>query len=693
MGDGFGRKAAGADPSGWIDALAAPGTGALVRGGMPVPDDMAESGGAEVIDTAADPVRRVLEGLGDSVRSAGAGWSARCPAHEDRRASLSVRRGDDGRALLTCHAGCAVREIAAKLGLQMRDLFPPKVNGHARTNENGHRRIVATYDYTDAAGKILYQCVRYEPKDFSQRRPDRNGGWIWKLADTKRVLYRLPDLLAVAIERPEDWVFIVEGEKDADRLRSLGLIATTSVGGASKNPNRPKWRDEYSPALRGLRVAIIPDADIPGRAHAEAVARSVSPHAAEVRVVELPEVPSKGDVSDYLNAGGSAVSLLELVEAAPIWKRTGEAPPKAPLAPDEPEGLALTHFSEVQPMEVEWLWSQRFALGKVSLLCGDPGLGKSFLTIYMAAVVSTGGMWTDGGERIPRGKVMLLNAEDDPADTIRPRLDAAGADPAFVFMLNGIRRPLENGKSVVQGFTLAELPMLAEALAQEPDCRLIIIDPVSAFLAKSDSHKDADIRGLLAPLAELASKHRVAIVLVTHFNKSGGGRALYKVMGSLAFVAAARAAWLVTADKANPKRRLFLPMKNNLGNDSSGLAYSIIGEGQQARVVWERGPIDTKADDAISADAEERRGPEPARRNAAEEWLRELLESGPMESAKVKESASAAGLAWPTVRRAQESIGIRPFKAQFGGAWTWKLPPPKSTCSPSESTCSSDDLT
>jgi hypothetical protein len=183
----------------------------------------------------------------------------------------------------------------------------------------------------------------------------------------------------------------------------------------------------------------------------------------------------------------------------------------------------------------------------------------------------------------------------------------------------------------------------------------------------------------LAPLADLAARYRVAVILVTHLNKSGSGKALYKAMGSLAFVAAARSAWLVTADKENPQRRLFLPMKNNLGNDSTGLAYSIIGEEQQAHICWEREPVSIKADDALTDDnGEERRtGPKPRARNAAEDWLRQLLASGPTPSAEVRKAAADANIAWATVRRAQESIGVTPYQVVRNGSnvWMWSLPP------------------
>jgi putative DNA primase/helicase len=253
------------------------------------------------------PIYHVLNQLAN-VKHSGQGFSARCPSHHDRHSSLSVGIGDDGRVLLHCHAGCQPEEITEAIGLEMRDLFPSQVIPPTSAGPKGG--IPEQYDYRDANGVLLYQVVRFPPKAFRQRRPDGRGDWIWNLEDVPRVLYRLPELLAADHLAP---VYIVEGEKDADRLAALGLVATTNAGGADK------WRDEYSEALRGRHVVVLPDNDGPGRKHAQRVARSLSGAAAETRIVELPGLPLKGDVSDWLDSGGSTEELGRLVEETPAW--------------------------------------------------------------------------------------------------------------------------------------------------------------------------------------------------------------------------------------------------------------------------------------------------------------------------------------------------------------------------------------
>lgn len=254
----------------------------------------------------------------------GAGWQARCPAHDDRDASLSITGGNDGRVLLHCFAGCDFRAIVGALGIKPADLAPPRP-------EAGRPRIVKTYDYTDGAGRLLYQVCRLEPKSFRQRRPDpdKPGAWLWNMAGVDRVLYRLPEVRA-AVEAGRV-VFIVEGEKDADALAALGICATCNPGGAGK------WQDNYTAALRGARIAVIPDRDEPGRKHGELVARALWGNVASLKVIELPDREGRRvkDAADWTAAGGNRADLDELLRAAPAWAPPPE-PQAAPAAPAVP---------------------------------------------------------------------------------------------------------------------------------------------------------------------------------------------------------------------------------------------------------------------------------------------------------------------------------------------------------------------
>jgi hypothetical protein len=269
-------------------------------------------------------IDQVLSKLPTATKTAG-GWSARCPAHDDRRASLSVATGDDGRILLHCHAGCPVEKVVGALGLAMKDLGPTHA-GKAESSPKG--RIVQTYDYTDEEGRLLFQVCRMEPKGFLQRRSKPGGGWVWSVRGCRPVPYRLSELVKAD---PKRLVLIVEGEKDADRLAALGCIATTNAGGAGK------WRPEYNEHFRGRYVIVFPDNDKPGWHHANQVALCLHGIAAAVKIVQLPGVPEKGDISDWLDAGGTLNQLREPITAAPLWQPDPEDLQPAKAGPESPK--------------------------------------------------------------------------------------------------------------------------------------------------------------------------------------------------------------------------------------------------------------------------------------------------------------------------------------------------------------------
>lgn len=266
-------------------------------------------------------IQEVLSKFQTSRKTAN-GYRVRCPAHDDDKPSLHISEGETG-IVFFCHAGCETKRIVESLGFELKDLFYEPLE-RSSIYGNGHKRIVAAYEYRDARGDLLYQVVRYEPKDFRQRRPDGAGGWIWKLDDTPRVPYRLKELLD---SDPDDYVFIVEGEADADALSDLGLIATCNVGGAGK------WRDEYSQFFDNRIAIIIPDNDDPGAKHASQIYASLSNYAENVTVavLTLPGLPPKGDVRDWLKLGGTVDELRKLAGLALLRDPDSEPTPAEAL--------------------------------------------------------------------------------------------------------------------------------------------------------------------------------------------------------------------------------------------------------------------------------------------------------------------------------------------------------------------------
>jgi len=331
-------------------------------------------------------------------------------------------------------------------------------------------------------------------------------------------------------------------------------------------------------------------------------------------------------------------------------------------------------LSDIEAKPVRWLWPGRIARGKVSILAGHPGLGKSQLTASLAAIVTSGGIWPSDRTPCQPGNVVFFSAEDDAEDTIRLRLEAAGSVLSRVFIMDAV---LAGGHS--RSFNLSEdVSRLSRMLEHLGNVALVVIDPITAYLGNTDSHKAADVRALLAPLGEMAAKHRTAVVCVSHMSKGGSGEALMRVTGSLAFVAAARAALLIARDPCEINRRLFLPIKNNLGNDETGLAFTIEGVTitggiETSRIVWEAGSVTVTADEAM------RPQDEPEERSSLEDarvFLTNLLAVGPVSSKQIRYDAEGTGHTWATVRRAQKALGVEVYRDGFGGkgTWYWQLP-------------------
>jgi putative DNA primase/helicase len=341
---------------------------------------------------------------------------------------------------------------------------------------------------------------------------------------------------------------------------------------------------------------------------------------------------------------------------------------------EKPLPFSFRRMSDIQAKPIRWLWPGRIARGKVAMLAGHPGLGKSQLTSSLAAIVTAGGTWPVDRTPCEQGNVVFFSAEDDAEDTIRPRLEAAGADLDRVFILDAV---LEEDGTRPRAFNMSvDLPRLGQMLEHIGDVALIVIDPITAYLGGTDSHKNADMRALLSLLADLAAKYGVAVVCVSHLNKGGSGEALMRVTGSLAFVAAARAAFLIARDKEDKHRRLFLPIKNNIGNDESGLAFcveshTLSGGIETSRISWEAEAVSISADEAMApqGDPEERSALDDAK-----EFLNNLLAEGPVSNKQIRGDAEGAGIAWRTIQRAQKALGIEAYKGGMKGGWLWKLP-------------------
>jgi putative DNA primase/helicase len=348
-------------------------------------------------------------------------------------------------------------------------------------------------------------------------------------------------------------------------------------------------------------------------------------------------------------------------------------PPAAPASAPLKRRLITHRASDLQPEKLVWVWPGRIPEGKLVLVGGPPGLGKSQLTAFMAATISNGGDWPCNEGSTAVGSVIFMSAEDGIEDTIVPRLMAAGADLDRVHIVASATKPDGTGRKT---FSLKTDVDLLEAKANEiRDVRLIIVDPISAYMGGSDGNGNVETREVLEPLAEMANRLHIAVVAVTHLNKGGGGgnqTALNRFSGSIAFIAAARAAFAVLEDPENDERRFLLQAKNNLGPKCKGLVFRMeqraVSEGIVSSniVFFENEQVSQSIDEALTAS--EKRGGDGSQTNGKEdiaEFLTEVLAAGPVDVLEVERQARLAGLLGDN-KRIRENKSFRAARKQLG---------------------------
>jgi hypothetical protein len=509
--------------------------------------------------------------------------------------------------------------------------------------------IDAVYRYRDADGKVVHETVRYKDKRFRQRRPLGNGRYAWDLDGVEPVLYNLPALLAAA---PEEAVWIVEGEKDANRLGTLGLLATTNPMGAGK------WRDDYARWLVGRHCYIIPDNDEKGRDHALAVARSLEGRAASVRIVELAGLPEKGDVSDWLDAGGEPDRLCEIAFETPEWSPPRPAEAAAPAGDGRPAAggngdgrvdfaamtaadLGLIPLADVVPRNVDWLWEYRLARGEMAILAGEGGLGKSMFLLACAAAVSTGGPWPAGCGTAPVGTVIIVSAEDHPETTIRPRLQAMGADLAKVIICKARAVIDRDGLRTVHPMSLQDRTYWRAVFDRYPDAALFIVDPVPSYLGRGvNDRQNNEIRAVLEPFVEEVVRPRgVCFYANTHLSKAIDARSpIQRITGSIAYANIPRNVHIVVRDPDDHGRRFFAQAKCNNGpDDLLSIGYRIE---QRTIVIPGSEPILTAVPafeetmyrielaEVMNGGNGRTRGPAPVKSHRLARWLWDQLAAG-----------------------------------------------------------------
>lgn len=335
-------------------------------------------------------------------------------------------------------------------------------------------------------------------------------------------------------------------------------------------------------------------------------------------------------------------------------------------------GATVVTLSTVRAERVLWLWPGRLPAGKLVVLDGDPAVGKSTLSVDLAARLTLGRPWPDG-EDCPSGDVLVLSAEDGLADTIRPRLDAAGADVTRVHALTEVRYTDDEGRNRARSVTLADVRVIEEAVTRV-SAKLVVVDVLMAFLpGKVDSHRDQDIRSVLSELAGMAERTGCCLLLLRHLNKATGGNPLYRGGGSIGIVGAARAALLAAHDPDDDSRRVLAVTKSNLAAMPGALAYQLVDSPDHgcARVEW-LGATGHQAGDLLGRREDDG---DRTERDEAAEWLIDYIETngGEVRAGDALKAAAQDGIAKTTLTRARQRAGVTSVKAGMSGGWVWSI--------------------
>jgi hypothetical protein len=616
-------------------------------------------------------------------------WKVRCPAHDDRTASLGVGEGDKG-IVLTCYAGCSTDNVVAALGLRMADLFPPSERPVSRgpitvaqiaAAKGLPAELLRSNGFRDEHGKIV---ITYRDVDGTETRAHirtalrAKDGSHWAASDLPIVPY---GLWRIEEFRAKRTLAICEGETDTLTLWQVGNPAI-GVPGASmvKSTLRPELLQGFD------HILVFRDNDAwAGEKFSKAAADvAVSAGVEKVRII-VPPGDCK-DVNDwYMRNPGAFVGELQkkvaetpMYQASPIYTPTDQVTGSGNLADRaaiRPRMLKLTKASAIQIRPVKWLWTDRLALGTLGLLGGREGIGKSILAYTLAADVTRGRL---AGECVAEPRGVIIAASEDARDyTIVPRLMAANADLARVSFVD-----VEMSDGVETALSLPRDLADLEQRCLDERAALVILDPLLSRLDSAlDTHKDADVRRALEPLVTLAGRSATTVLGLIHVSKSASNDPLTTLMASRAFAAVARTVLFVMAEPENERGRLLGTPKNNLGRtDLPTLRFQIDGvkvaetaEGPiwTGKLAW-AGESTQSIREALESTAI-LAGDRSATTDAAE-WLADYLADGKKDWAVIKRDGGKAGHAKDTLRRAKDRLSVVSQTAGFPRRAFWSLP-------------------
>lgn len=593
------------------------------------------------------PVERILAKV--QAKKQGKGWEAKCPAHDDRKASLCIAESGNGDALVFCQAGCKTEAVLACIGLKLNDLFSTPLE----------RQQPVYWVYTDRNGQPEFRKGRTpEKKWFIDRLEDSQ--WVSGKNGKTPDLYNIVEVVKALKDKKTVWV--VEGEKDTEAMRRHGQVATTNWNGAGKG------YDQYFDLLDGANVAVIADRDKPGYQHALKIYETLAPGSK----VKMFIAKAGKDAADHFTFGYSVKDFVPVTETdLRLGLKTGLDAYETPFVLEgvksdleRPRQRWVT-MAEVEAKPVEWLWRPYLPLGEVTICGGMPGVGKSTVMQQVATAVSLGA--NINGVQVAKGHVVFMSAEQGLRTVTRPRFDQMGAD------LTAITCPDEEGEDgQVHPFALDSAGVLElREIVRANQTKLVVIDTcVKYFESQRDMNSAVQVREWMNRLINLARTCNCAVVMTAHLNKASGMDPLHRIAGSGDFGASVRSALLCGTDPDDKSRCGMAHIKANVGPKGPTLGYAIEDRGHD--IGWFGW---TETDLTAERMCEQPQTSEArATREGCVEWLRDALSKGPVLSKTLEAMAKSEGYGRRALDAAKKTVGAKPNKDGIDGAWYWLIP-------------------
>jgi hypothetical protein len=566
--------------------------------------------------------------LGEPLKREGAELIWQCPRPErhsngDAHPSLKVNPQKNTWSCFVCGVSGTAYQLAAfifRLDPSDKQSIAARLasltNGKPSPKSPSHH-VVAEYSYTDERGEVLYVVERLDPKGFRQKRPDGRGGWIYNLNGARRVLYNLPQVLAA-----QDALFVVEGEKDCETARSLGLIATCNSGGAGK------WREEYCGPLSGKRVYVIADADGPGRKHADQIAALLFGKVKSLKVVELPGAK---DLTEWVHGGGTRDVLLNwFEECVPQWEKLGA---------DNASGFALIRLGDLlsrPDVPVEYVLDNRLVAGTVSLLVAKPKVGKSTLARNLCLAVARGENFLDMKTKV--GECIYLALEEREED-VRGDFRAMGADGSEPILVHAAMAPVEGI------FALCDL-------IQHRQPVLVVVDPLFRLARIRDEKAYAETYAALGPLIDISRSTGTHVSLTHHAGKSAKADAIDSPLGSTAIGGAVSTVFVLK----RTERYRTIQSVQRIGADMPEAVLEFDANSRRVSLGCSRLEVDQRAcEDAILSFLKDADGP------PTQEQIRDSVEG----KTKIIRAALTALFESGRIRRTGEGKKGKPFLYEF----------------------------